>query len=395
LQGAPLLASDLDELILPSRLTDYQPSALDELTSAGEIVWRGVESVGPNDGRVALYLADNLSLLAPAPTGVDDPVAHQIRDLLAARGALFFDDVVNHVGGFRNDVFDALWQLIWAGRVTNDTLAPLRGRRRTTNGKSASRRGERRRNRRLFRSRRTASLPGAEGRWSLLNYGDDAARSLTARQTAITEQLVRRYGVLVRSAVGRELVEGGFAALYPILRAMEEAGRLRRGYFVAGMGGAQFASPGADETLRRERRPVVPHEDNVVVLAASDPANAYGSVLKWPATQVENVQPQRGSGARVFLLDGELIGYLSRTGNHLLTFSPEDPTDEPLWHEKLVRALARLAKRGSPVMIAQVDGQPAGLSPLAGAFHRHGFSPTSRGYLHRGRESIEDFAAHA
>jgi ATP-dependent Lhr-like helicase len=176
---------------------------------------------------------------------------------------------------------------------------------------------------------------------------------------------------------------------------MEEAGRVRRGYFVAGMGGAQFASPGADEILRRERRPTEPHEDNVVVLAASDPANAYGSIVKWPAAQIENAQPQRGSGARAFLLEGELIGYLGRAGNHLLTFAPEDPNDETLWHEKLVRALARLAKEGTPVMIAQVDGQPAGLSPLAKIFHRHGFSPTSRGYLHRGPERVEDFARHA
>jgi ATP-dependent Lhr-like helicase len=397
LQGAPLLASDLDELILPSRIRDYQPSDLDELMAAGEIVWRGVESVGPTDGRVALYLADNVPLLAPLPPSIDNLEATAIRDLLATRGASFFDDIVNQLGGFRNDVLESLWQLVWSGHVTNDTLSPLRSKRRTaqTPGGRSSERRNRRRDRRSFRSRRVARLPGSEGRWSLVNYGDEAARSLTARQAAICEQLVRRYGVLVRPAVSRELVEGGFAALYPILRAMEEAGRVRRGYFVAGMGGAQFTSPGADEILRRERRPTEPHEDNVVVLAASDPANAYGSIVKWPATQVENTQPQRTSGARVFLLEGELIGYLGRAGNHLLTFAPEDPNDETLWHEKLVRALARLARQGTPVMIAQVDGQPAGLSPLAKIFHRHGFSPTSRGYLHRGPERVEDFARHA
>jgi ATP-dependent Lhr-like helicase len=397
LQGAPLLASDLDELILPSRIRDYQPSDLDELMAAGEVVWRGVESVGPNDGRVTLYLADNVPLLAPLPPSIDDQEASAIRELLASRGASFFDDIVNQLGGFRNDVLESLWQLVWSGHVTNDTLSPLRSKRRTAqtpSGRSSERRS-RRRDRRSFRSRRVARLPGSEGRWSLVNYGEEAARSLTARQAAVCEQLVRRYGVLVRPAVSRELVEGGFAALYPILRAMEEAGRVRRGYFVAGMGGAQFASPGADEILRRERRPTEPHEDNVVVLAASDPANAYGSIVKWPATLVENAQPQRSSGARVFLLEGELIGYLGRAGNHLLTFAPEDPNDETLWHEKLVRALARLAKQGTPVMIAQVDGQPAGLSPLAKVFHRHGFSPTSRGYLHRGPERVEDFARHA
>jgi ATP-dependent Lhr-like helicase len=397
LQGTPLLASDLDELILPSRVKDYQPSDLDELMAAGEVVWRGVEGVGPNDGRLALYLADNVPLLAPLPWAVDDPDADKIRELLSARGASFFDDIVNQLGGFRNDVLESLWQLVWAGHVTNDTLAPVRSKRRTAqtpSGRGTERRS-RRRDRRSFRSRRVARQPGSEGRWSLVNYGDEAARSLTARQTAVCEQLVRRYGVLVRTAVSRELVEGGFSALYPILRAMEEAGRVRRGYFVAGMGGAQFASPGADEVLRRERRPSEPHEDNVVVLAASDPANAYGSILKWPATQVENAQPQRSSGARVFLLDGELIGYLGRAGNHLLMFAPEDPNDESLWHEKLVRALVRLAKEGTPVMIGQVNGEAAGLSPLAKVFLRHGFTPTSRGYLHRTVERVEDFARHA
>jgi ATP-dependent Lhr-like helicase len=396
LQGAPLLASDLDELILPARLKDYQPGDLDDLTSAGEIVWRGVESVGPTDGRIALYLADSVSLLGPLPGAVEDADQQKILELMRSRGALFFDDIVAALGGFRNDVFESLWQLVWAGYVTNDTLTPLRARRRSTASAAARQSGRRRsRDRRMFRSRRTLQLPGSEGRWSLINYGDELARSLTARQTAVTEQLVRRYGVLVRPAISRELVEGGFAALYPILRAMEEAGRVRRGYFVAGMGGAQFASPGTDETLRREPRKSEPHEDNVVVMGASDPANAYGSILKWPATRVENMSLQRGSGARVFLLDGEIIGYLGRAGNHLLTFAPEDPSDEPLWHEKLVRALARVARLGTPVMIAQIDGEAAGRSPLSKIFARHGFTPTSRGYLNRGAEPTEDLAWHA
>jgi ATP-dependent Lhr-like helicase len=400
LQGAPLLASDLDELILPARLTDYQPGDLDELTSAGEVIWRGIESNGPTDGRIALYLADNVPLLAPLPAACglappSDLLDAQILDLLRERGALFFDDIASALGGFRNDVFDATWRQVWAGHITNDTLTPLRARRRSRSSEPGRPRPRRTHNRRAFRSRRTARQPGSEGRWSLINYGDEASRSLTARQTAVTEQLVRRYGVLVRPAVSRELVEGGFAALYPILRAMEEAGRVRRGYFVAGMGGAQFASPGTDETLRRLPRVAEPHEDNVIVLGALDPANAYGSILKWPSSRSENTQLQRGGGARVFLLEGQLIGYLGRAGQHLITFAPEDPTDESVWHEKLVRALARLARRGSPMIIAQIDGEAAGLSPLAKIFNRHGFSPTHRGYLHRGAEIAEDFARHA
>ncbi len=396
LQGAPLLASDLEELILPARLTDYLPGDLDELTTAGEVVWRGIESVGPNDGRIALYLADSLPLLAPTPAVIDSPLSARVRELLATKGAIFFDDIAATLDGFRNDVLEALWQLVWNGEVTNDALSPLRSLRGATSA-SASKSRNRRRGRRTFRSRRLARLPGSEGRWSLINYGDETKRTLTLRQTAITELLLRRYGVLIRPAITRELVDGGFAALYPVLRAMEETGRIRRGYFVAGMGGAQFAAAGSDELLRRAPAMVEAHIDNVIVLAASDPANAYGSIVKWPPTQVDSLQPQRGSGARVFLLDGKLIGYLGRSGNHLLTFAPEDPSDAAMWHEKLVRSLANLAQRGAPVMIAQIDGEAAGLSPLAKSFARHGFSPTSRGYLHRGPDHhvLEGFPTHA
>jgi ATP-dependent Lhr-like helicase len=152
------------------------------------------------------------------------------------------------------------------------------------------------------------------------------------------------------------------------------------------MGGAQFASPGSDELLRRAPNPVEPGDAGVVVLAASDPANAYGSILRWPATRVENVQPQRGGGARVLLLEGQLLAYLGRTGNHLLTFSPEDPADEQLWREKLSAALASLAKRTSAVLVGQIDGAPAGAAPLAADLARHGFVVTQRGLLHRGED---------
>jgi ATP-dependent Lhr-like helicase len=395
LQGAPLLATDLDQLILPARVADYQPSDLDELCAAGEVAWRGIESVGPNDGRVALYLADNVPLLAPTPAVLEDDLAIRVRDLLEMRGAVFFEEIAREIGGFRNDVFDALWQLVWAGYVTNDTLAPLRARRR---GEAASRkrREGRGRDRRTFRSRRQTRLSGAEGRWSLLNYDQDAhgaTRSLTERQTAVTEQLVRRYGVLVRSAVSREAIEGGFAALYPILRAMEEAGRVRRGYFVAGMGGAQFAAPGADELLRRKPIPSNEVDGGVTILAASDPANAYGSILKWPNARADNAQPQRSGGARVFLLDGRLLGYLGRAGRQLLSFPPDDPADDAACSQKLAAALTGLARRGTPLLIAEIDGAPAGASPLAGELTRLGFATTSRGLLHRARET-QDRARH-
>jgi ATP-dependent Lhr-like helicase len=249
-----------------------------------------------------------------------------------------------------------------------------------------------------------ARQSGAEGRWSLINYGsvdvslretESFSRSekatLTQRQTAVTEQLLRRYGILVRSATTRELVEGGFAALYPILRAMEEAGRVRRGYFVAGMGGAQFALPGTDELLRRapEARDGKSRSE-VTILAASDPANAYGTLLKWPITAVENFQPQRTAGARVFMLDGRLLAYLGRTGNHLLTFSAEDPADQPHADEQLAAALAKLAD-ATGALVNQINGRPAAESALAPILARHAFTPTTRGLLHRPREAPTSF----
>jgi ATP-dependent Lhr-like helicase len=368
-------------------VTDYASSDLDELCAAGEVVWRGVESVGPTDGRVAVYLADSVPLLAPPPNVVDDPLSIRVRELLAGRGAVFFEEIAREVGGFRNDVVDALWQLVWAGHVTNDTLAPLRSRRRGDALSRKRRDGDRRGSlRRGFRSRRRGAAPGTEGRWSMVDYGGDQGRSSTERQMALVEQLLRRYGLLVRSAVNRESVEGGFAALYPVLRAMEEAGRVRRGYFVAGMGGAQFAAPGADELLRRKPLPVDANDDGVVILAASDPANAYGAILKWPASHAEGVQPQRGGGSRVILRDGRLLGFMTRGGRQLLTFTPDDPADEAAWRDKLAAALAQIARRGSPVLVTQVDGAAAGSAAIAADLGCHGFVITSRGLLHRGEE---------
>ncbi|MEM9659510.1 MAG: crosslink repair DNA glycosylase YcaQ family protein, partial [Planctomycetota bacterium] len=233
LQGAPLLASELERSIFPARVADYQPRDLDQLCTAGEIVWRGIEPVGPNDGRVGLFLSDELPLLSPLPQSVVEEPAAAICGLLEKRGAVFFDEIAAEIGGFRNDLVESLWQLVWSGIVTNDTLAPVRSRLRlaegAANGRSLRRRADRRASRRdRFRSRRRAQIPGVEGRWSLIEYAMDAY-STTQRRAARAEKLLERYGVLVRAAARIEGVEGGFAGLYPILKAMEESGRARRG----------------------------------------------------------------------------------------------------------------------------------------------------------------------
>lgn len=387
LQGVPLVASNLETEVLPARLTDYQPADLDELFVAGEIAWCGVEGLGVNDGRVAFYLTDQQPLLAPAPTEIDpdDADALTIEALLTERGALRMEEIVAATGAFPNDLLDALWRLVWAGRVTNDTLAPVRSltgqaatRRRPTGPRPSSRRAR-------FRSRREPRLRGSEGRWSLAPAGD-AAATPTERQAATANQMLERYGVFTRSMAGREVTPGGFAALYPVLKAMEEAGRVRRGYYVEGLGGAQFAQPGADDLLRASPDPDNPQ---VVVLSAVDPANPYGAALPWPdATsqpdREETARLQRAAGASVVLVDGRLVGYLSKAGKRLVTLLAPDEPAHGQQANLLAEALAARARSRGPMLLEQVDGVRPAQSPLAAALSAVGFAATSRGFLHRG-----------
>lgn len=379
LQGAALPASALEHDILPRRVEGYRPSDLDELCSAGEVVWRGWESLSPDDGRIALYLTDHYPKLTVPAEPAPGELPGRIRQLLAERGALFFDDLAAAVGGFRNDVLAALWQLVWAGEVTNDTLAPLRSLRRGSQRKGRSS-GH---GRRSFRSRRLTKTPGSEGRWTLLAKSGGASPSATERQTASAAQLIRRYGVLTREMVTSENVAGGFAGLYPVLKAMEESGRVRRGYFVAGLGAAQFAAPGASERLREPERDDDGSEQ-AVMLAATDPANPYGAALPWPAKEDTQARPQRAAGARVILHQGSLIGYLGRTGQQLLTFLPDAEPQRTEVRETLARVLADFAAPGSPVFLTRIDGTQPDASDWAPWFVSAGFVATSRGLLHRG-----------
>lgn len=387
LQGAPLPASTLESEILPARIAEYSPSDLDELCLAGELVWRGVDSLGSTDGRIALYLADQFPLLAPPPTDfselADEPLVAEIRELMESRGALFFDEINRTTGAFPPDALAALWQLVWAGYVTNDTLAPLRSLARGSRG---SGRTARRRQGRGFRSRRLTRLAGSEGRWSLLPMAGEHAPSPTERSVALATQLVARHGVLTKNAVAKELAPGGFAALYPVLKQMEESGKLRRGYFVEGLGGAQFAAPGADDLLRRPTTDApATNEINhtAIVLAATDPGNPYGAALPWPARDDATGRPSRSVGASVVLMDGELVAFLSSSRNHLATFLPDDQPRRDRTAEAIARALVDVAAEGSPVLLTKVDDQPVSRSTLAEPLRAEGFEPTSRGFLVR------------
>ncbi|MEM1023273.1 MAG: DEAD/DEAH box helicase [Myxococcota bacterium] len=381
LQGAPLSAAALETEILPARIGNYHPRDLDELCAAGEILWRGLEPVGSHDGRIALFLTDHYPLLAPTPEPARGDMEDSVRSLLRDGGASFFSDLANRSGAFPQDLLDAVWRLVWSGELTNDTLAPLRallGGPQKRKGPARAQGG------RSFRSRRLGP-PGSEGRWSLLSAPLTEGEALTRRRTALTQQLLDRHGVLTREAVHAEGVAGGFSTVYPVLKAMEEAGKLRRGYFIEGMGATQFALPGAEDRLRREQRGTQEPDDErpALILAATDPANPYGAAVRWP--EKEGARPQRTGGALVILHRGRLIGYVGRTEKSVTTFLPEHSPEREDAARALAEALGRLAHRGGrrALLVGKIDGQPADGSPLAPALEAEGFGASRQGFLKR------------
>ena len=311
LEGVPLPASVLERDVLPARVAGYTPRLLDELGAAGEVVWIGRGSLGRDDGRVALFRRDRVDLLAAAGSADDrpsGPIHDAIRQHLQRRGASFFPQLRAAGADARNDdeLLDALWDLVWAGEVTNDTFAPLRA---LSLPRSRSRRSP--------RPGRVLALgpPNAAGRWSLVADLVGEERSPTERGHALATTLLERHGVVTREAVVAEGIAGGYASVYPVLRAMEESGRARRGYFVAGLGAAQFALPGAVDRLRAIRD----DEPTERLMAATDPAQPYGAALPWPrGSDDERLPLQRAAGAYVAIVDGHAVLYVERGGRSLL-----------------------------------------------------------------------------
>ncbi len=397
LQGAALPASILETAILPSRVLGFTPLDLDTLISAGEVVWAGLEPLGDRDGRVALYLADQIDRLwlprATAAKGALDGKEQAIAAYLKREGASFFGPLHEAVGGgYPRDTVDALWTLVWKGIVTNDSLHGLRAflggdihPGRMSRGHSS------RKNFRLrhaehssgmnFRSRRAAP-PAAAGRWSLVADHLTGAAKPTARAAALAQQLLQRYGVITRDVAAAEGIPGGFSAVYDVLRAMEEAGRIRRGYFVSGVAATQFAMPSALDTLRSLRHE--PDAPEVVRLAAADPANPYGTLLKWPGVRSEPGRgPSRSVGALVVLVNGEAAAWISR-GRQLLVWLPQDEPQRSATAAAVAHELAALG-----LLVAEINGAPADAHPLAPHLERAGFSRSPHGYQLRERRGHE------
>jgi ATP-dependent Lhr-like helicase len=368
LQGAALPASILEQEILGARLARYSPDWLDTLAAAGEIRWVGVEPLGRRDGRVALYLTDQIAALLPDAAATDLSTREvAIVDWLASHGASFFDALHSAAGGgFANETVDALWSLVWRGLITNDTFFALRAftsqrdakesRRRTRSAPAA------------FRSRRTVPRT-AEGRWSLVRARGDAI-SPTEKMTSVARQLLARHGVLTREALASEGLKGGFSGIYPALKAMDDAGRVRRGYFVAGLGATQFALPGALDLLRSLREP--PVDTQTAAVAATDSANPYGTSLPWPVPNLTRVV-----GATVVLVDGMMAAYVARGSREITVHLP----DEEPFRSRIARgaaaqiaAFARGDTRGRRSMyVTAINDEPAGDSPFAPYLREAGF----------------------
>jgi ATP-dependent helicase Lhr and Lhr-like helicase len=361
LQGYAMPASILESEILSARIDEYRSSDLDMLSAAGEIVWVGVEPLGDRDGRIALYLTDHLPLLHVAD-GRGAP--HPIVDYLASHGASFFAQIHAAVGGFPNDVIEALWDLVWKGVVTNDTFHALRS---FTKRARAGARPQ-------FRSRRTAS-PTTQGRWSLV---PTTSANTTERAKALAQQFIARYGVVIRESAGVESIPGGFSAIYPVLKAMEESGRVRRGYFIAGLGATQFATAGALDLLRAFRDE--PEKPETLMLAAIDPANPYGALVKWPMSGLT-----RSVGASVILVNGMLACYIARGDKELRVFLPEDEPSRSMVAKEVAHALAGLVMSGArrALLIVEVNDEPVARSAIAPFLAEAGFAATSMGYQMR------------
>ncbi len=375
LQGLALPPAQWETEVFPRRVAGYGPAALDELAARGEIVWVGAGAGGVGGGRIALFFREDAALLGqpPADPPPEGPVADALRAALGA-GASFWDDLLVAAAAPREEVFTALWGMVWAGEVTNDLWLPLRAPRRLPQLQRPSSGGRRR------LGARRAAPSAVAGRWSLADRLFRGDVDPAERRRATAELLTGRHGVLTRSATLAEGVPGGYSAIYPALGELETLGTLRRGYFIAGLGGAQFAMPGAVERLR-DLRDAQPDDDpRVIVLGAADPAQPYGAAAPWPARE-GNRSPSRVFGAQVVLVDGAPALYMERGGKGLLTF---EGTDEPAL-ARAVRALADwvLADRRRKVAIERVDGEPVFGSPLEAPLADAGFRTDLRGLVLR------------
>ncbi|WP_354699454.1 DNA helicase [Paraconexibacter sp. AEG42_29] len=378
LQGLALPVAVWEQDVLPRRCGAYSPAWLDQLCASGELVWAGAGAVGRSSGRVALWFRDDAEAIGPVLVKGDPPSseAHeQVRDRLA-KAPCFFTDLLGELPLVPEELQEALWDLVWAGEVTNDAWAPLRAPRLALAKATQQRdRATTRPGRRFGGSTRRSTGAAAQvsGRWSLTSTIFRHAAAPDQQRRTVAELLLERHGIVTRETVLGEGVPGGFSALYPAFADLETLGVCRRGYFIEGLGGAQFALPGAVERLRAQKD----RDATAIVLAATDPAQAYGAALKWPAreeaqTTAPSRRPSRVPGAHVVTVGGDPVLYVERSGKGLQTLT-DDPSDERI--PGAIDALATYVRggRGRKLAVERVDGEDVIGSPFEALLVEHGF----------------------
>jgi ATP-dependent Lhr-like helicase len=392
LAGAPLPASGFESLIMPSRLPGYTPALLDELTTAGEVTWCGTGALAGGDGWIAVAPSDVADLLLPeVEDAVPDTPLHGAVLSAMDGGALFFRQLAERAGAVLldggaeapsdQDVVAALWDLVWSGLVTNDTIAPLRalvsGRGAAHKARGSTPRGRyaRLRGARPAMPSRTGP-PTVAGRWSLVVPREEDP---TRRAHARAEAFLERHGVLTRGALDTERVTGGFSGVYKVLRAMEESGQIVRGYVVEGLGASQFAARGAVDRLRALSKTdsALETDTQATVLAAADPAQPYGAALPWPNLVGDGKhRPGRKAGALAVLVDGVPALYVERGGRSLLSFTEDDTA-----LRAAAEALSRAVREGwlGQLAVQRADGEVALTSNLADVLRDAGFRATPKG----------------
>ncbi len=383
LAGCAVPASALESLVLPGRVVDYQPAYLDELTASGEVLWAGHGGISATDGWVSLHLADAAPLTLPASEIELDAEQQAVLDVFTGGGAYFFRQLSDGLGASDDRALAALvWDLVWSGRLGNDTLAPLRGLT-GSGGSHRARRGPPRA--RIASTRGRPNMPSRSGppdmagRWFALPAIET---DTTRRAHAAAEGLLDRHGVVTRGAVVSERTPGGFAAAYRVLAKFEESGRCRRGYFVDCLGAAQFGTAGAVDRLRSYQRSSPPDKLEAVTLAATDPANPYGAALPWPV-QEGGHRPGRKAGAIVVLVEGELALYVERGGRTLLTFGLTSGDDADVT-ATAIAALGDAVRRGALGRLTVEKADGASLlgqdsEQIRTAMEAAGFIATSKG----------------
>ncbi|GJL47941.1 ATP-dependent helicase [Citrobacter farmeri] len=398
LAGVGLSASLWESQIFPARVRDYSPDMLDELLATGEVIWSGQKKLGDDDGQVLLHLRDYLAETLSPPSGDSETLSdlqRAILDVLSGGGAWFAPQlsamIQARTQSSGNDewitpatLHEALWGLVWQGYITTDIWAPLRGLSRTVSAsRQPSRRSPRmRRGRPTYASPRPTSVavpvsyppPALTGRWSLL---PGERLNDTERMLAWTENMLDRYGVIGRQAVITENVPGGFPALQTLCRSMEDSGRILRGRFVEGMGGAQFAERHTIDRLRdltssnTENQAFTP-----VALSANDPANPWGTLLPWP-THPSSLVPARRNGAFVVISAGQLRLYLAQGGKKMMVWSENEEIPSPEIFSALAGALRREPRLR--FTLTEVNDKPVRQTTLFTLLREVGFSSSPQG----------------